>query len=60
MRKRLKDEFGFDESKELLYTHDESSLMRDLGVMPLPESMGAAPGWKRYNQNFTQAKVKHE
>jgi hypothetical protein len=60
MRKRLKEEHGFDEGTDLIYTHDEGSLMRDCGVMPLPQSMGAAPGWKRYNENFVKPKIMHE
>jgi hypothetical protein len=54
MRRRLREEHGLEDGDELLQTHDESSLMRDMGIMNLPQSIGDAPGWVRYNDNFVK------
>ena len=43
----------------MLQNHDESSLMRDMGIMPVPKSLGSQPTWITYNKQFQNAKYKN-
>jgi hypothetical protein len=55
LRRKLKEQHADmkpAELKEMLENHDESSLMRDMGIMPIPKSLGAQPTWITYNKQF--------